>query len=295
MLSFVDADRTPSRRFSAWADGGLFARAYNSSAARRQSDVYNVRRGCRAAICARRDRETNKEPPLDKAWIAGFRTTTRRVPFVLVALCAGCTSISIQPSCPNELTVGESGRVAANELTPGAIATYLWQVFPADAGTFDDPTLPTTTFQAANTGEVLIRLTASDGLYQVISSCVTSIVEPADVAVSLIANVTEAAVDEPITLTCTSIGASVAIDLFIVRVSGAAGTLTEVLAGTGEFRATESGVATFSCTGTDTNGEQSSPATVTVTISAGTNGGNANANDNGNGNTNDNGGGGGRR
>ncbi|MCH8243760.1 MAG: VCBS repeat-containing protein, partial [Planctomycetes bacterium] len=118
---------------------------------------------------------------------------TRRMPFVLVALCAGCTSISIQPSCPNELAVGESGRVAANELNPGEIAIYLWQVFPSDAGTFADPGQPTTTFQAAKTGEVLIRLTASDGLYQVISSCVTSIVEPTGVAVSLTADVTEAA------------------------------------------------------------------------------------------------------
>ena len=223
---------------------------------------------------------------MDKAWIAGIRTTTRRMPVVVVALCAGCTSISIQPSCPNELAVGESGRVAANELTPGEIATYLWQVFPADAGTFDNPSLATTTFKAAKTGEVLIRLTASDGLYQVISSCVTSIVEPADVAVSLTADVTEAAVDEPVGLTCTSIGASVALDVTIVQVGGAAGILTEVLVGTSEFRATESGEATFSCTGIDINGERSAPATVTVTITGGTNGGN------GNDNTNDNGGGG---
>ena len=214
---------------------------------------------------------------------------TRRMPFVLVALGAGCTSISIQPSCPNELAVGESGRVAANELNPGEIATYLWQVFPADAGTFADPRLPTTTFQAAKTGEVLIRMTASDGLYQVISSCVTNIVQPDDVAVSLTADVSEAAVDEPVVLTCTSIGASEALGRTIVQVGDATGTLTEVLVGTSEFRATEAGEATFSCTGIDINAQLSDPATVIVTITAGTNGGNAN--DNTNDNTNDNSGG----
>ena len=226
---------------------------------------------------------------MDRAWIIGSRTLTRRMSSVLVALCAGCTSISIQPSCPNELVVGESGRVDANELNPGAIATYLWQVFPPDAGSFDNSDRPTTTFQAAKTGEVLIRLTASDGLYQVVSSCVTSIVEPTGVAVSLTADVTEAAVDEPVGLTCTSIGPSFALGVTIVQVGGTAGTLTEVLVGTSEFLASEAGEATFSCTGIDINGELSAPATVTVTITTGTDGGNANDN------TNDNGGGGGRR
>ena len=192
----------------------------------------------------------------------------------MVALCAGCTAISIQPSCPNELAAGESGRVAANEVNPGEIATYLWQVFPADAGTFDTPAQPTTTFQAAKTGEVLIRLTASDGLYQVVSACVTNIVDQAEVAVSLTADVTEAAVDEPVTLTCTSIGASLALGVTIVQTAGPAGTLTEVVAGTSEYRATESGEATFSCTGIDINAQPSDPATVSVTITASTTGGN---------------------
>lgn len=208
-----------------------------------------------------------------------------RISSVLIALCAGCTSITIEPSCPAELAVGQSGRVAANQTNPGEIATYLWRVFPADAGSFENSTQATTTFLAANTGDVLIRLTASDGLYQVVSSCVTRIVEPTEVAVSLTADVTEAAVDEPVGLTCTSIGASFALGVTIVQVDGAAGTLTEVLVGASEFLATEPGEATFSCTGIDINGELSAPATVTVTITADTNGGNAN----------DNGGGGGRR
>ena len=215
----------------------------------------------------------------------------RKMPFVLVALCAGCTSISILPSCPDELAVGESGQVAANERTPGAIATYFWQVIPADGGTFADRTLPTTTFEPARTGEVVIRLTASDGLYQVISSCVTTIVESDDVAVALSASVGEAAVDEPVTLTCTSIGGSVALGVTITQDSGAAGTLTEVLVGTSEFIATEAGEATFSCIGIDINAVLSDPATISVTITPGADGGNANDN----GNTNDNGSVGGRR
>ncbi|MCH8148339.1 MAG: hypothetical protein IH987_10150 [Planctomycetes bacterium] len=222
---------------------------------------------------------------MDRDWVAGIRALTRRLSFILVALCAGCTSISIQPSCPNELTVGESGQVAANETNPGAIATYLWQVFPPDGGTFENPTQPTTTFLAAKTGEVLIRMTASDGLYQVVSACVTNIVESAGVAVSLTADVSEAAVDEPVRLTCTSIGASLALGVTIVQVDGAAGTLTEVLVGTSEFLATEPGEATFSCTGIDITAQLSDPATVTVTITGGGDGGNGN----------DNGSGGGRR
>ena len=93
---------------------------------------------------------------------------------VAIAL-GGCDSISIQPSCPVELAVGESGTVAANEQNPGAIPNYLWQVFPPDAGTFTDPQVPVTEFTALKEGEVVIRLTAGDGIYQVVSACTTHI------------------------------------------------------------------------------------------------------------------------
>jgi len=205
----------------------------------------------------------------------------------LALLSTGCDSISIQPSCPNELAVGSSGRVAANEQNPGAIATYQWEVFPTDAGSFDNATVPTTTFLAAKTGDALIRLTASDGLYQVVSSCVTKIVEQAAVAVSLQANPTEAAVGEPITLTCVSTGTSVALGITIDQDSGAQGTRTDILVGTIEFRGSEPGQATFSCLGLDINAQSSAPSTVTVTITSG-----ANSNSNDNTNTNSSGGGG---
>lgn len=202
----------------------------------------------------------------------------------LALIAIGCDSISIQPSCPNELAVGSSGRVAANELNPGEIAVYQWEVFPTDAGSFDNATAPTTTFLAAKTGDALIRLTASDGLYQVVSACVTKIVGQAAVAVSLQANPTTAAVGEPITLTCTSTGTSVALGIVIEQDSGVQGTITEILIGTIEFRGAEAGQATLSCLGLDINAQSSAPSTVTVTITPGSNG-----------NTNDNSGGGGRR
>ena len=95
---------------------------------------------------------------------------------IAVALAlGGCDSISIEPSCPVQLAVGESGTVSANELNPGGIPSYLWQVFPPDSGTFADPRQPITEFEALKEGEVVIRLTASDGLYQVISACTTRI------------------------------------------------------------------------------------------------------------------------
>ena len=109
---------------------------------------------------------------------AGLWTRTTHVVCGLTGaamILGGCDSISIEPSCPAELAVGESGTVAANELNPGAIPTYLWQVFPSEAGTFVDEDEPITEFQAAKEGEVVIRLTASDGLYQVVSACTTRI------------------------------------------------------------------------------------------------------------------------
>ena len=87
----------------------------------------------------------------------------------------GCTGISIAPSCPNELKAGESAPLLANEINPGAIAKYLWEVVPPQVGRVTDPTKPSTTFEAVVEGDAVIRLTASDGLYQVISQCQTRV------------------------------------------------------------------------------------------------------------------------
>jgi hypothetical protein len=93
----------------------------------------------------------------------------------------GCTGISIAPSCPNELQVGDSAPLLANEINPGEIAKYLWEVIPPQVGRATDPTKASTMFEATSEGVAVIRLTASDGLYQVISQCQTRVagtVEP---------------------------------------------------------------------------------------------------------------------
>lgn len=100
-------------------------------------------------------------------------STYQHPAFALLALLApgGCTGISVAPSCPNELQVGESAPLLANETNPGAIAEYLWEVIPPQLGQVTDPTKPSTMFKATGEGDAAIRLTASDGLYQVIARC----------------------------------------------------------------------------------------------------------------------------
>lgn len=98
-------------------------------------------------------------------------------------LVAGCTGISIAPSCPNELQVNESKPLLANEVHPGEIARYFWEVSSPQVAQVLDPTAPTTMLRGINEGEATIQLTASDGLYQVISFCtvrVSGIAEPPD-------------------------------------------------------------------------------------------------------------------
>ena len=92
-----------------------------------------------------------------------------------LSLIAGCTGISIAPSCPNELQVGESAPLLADELHPGAIAKYTWEVIPSYIGRVVDPDKPTTVFEALSEGDARIQLTASDGLYQVVSFCTTRV------------------------------------------------------------------------------------------------------------------------
>ena len=203
----------------------------------------------------------------------------------------GCTRISIEPSCPEELVVGGLGEVAANEKDPGAIATYYWEVFPPDSGTFADPSRSITTFEALRDGEVVIRLTASDGLWQTISACTTRISGQAPVAVSLTADPTAALVGETVTLTCQSVGQTAAPDLDIEQVDGPTTELVEVSTGVVEFTPAEAGSFTFSCIGVDAEGTQSLPAQLAVSVTAAPSpNGNENDNDNA-----DSPGGGGRR
>ncbi len=178
----------------------------------------------------------------------------------------GCDSISIAPACPRELRVGETGPVQANEINPGAIATYRWEVLPAEAGVFADPTEPTTTFEATVAGEAVLSLTASDGLYQVISFCNTRITSPTSVEVALEASSTEPEVGFLVTLTCTSVGETTAASFSVTQAEGATVALSELLAGVFLFTATQVGDLTFECVGESDDGGRSDPAVVTVAV-----------------------------
>ncbi len=99
----------------------------------------------------------------------------RMIILAVSTLLCGCTGISIAPSCPNELAVGESAPVLANEINPGEIERYFWEVIPSNVGRIADPTAASTRIEALAEGEAKVQLTASDGLYQVISFCTTRV------------------------------------------------------------------------------------------------------------------------
>lgn len=199
---------------------------------------------------------------------------------VWVAAPIACTGISIDPTCPETLQVGESGEIHANELNPGGIASYLWEVFPEGAGTFAAPFAPDTTFQALDEGPVVVRMTARDGLYLVIDECRLFVSGFLDVAVSLTAEPFVAVVGEPVTLTCAGVG-SVGIVEFVIEHldNGDPVDLVEVSPGVVEFTPTTPGEYDFSCVGTDVAGTQGS-SSVTVTVETVADPGAANGNDN---------------
>lgn len=197
-----------------------------------------------------------------------------------------CTSISIAPECPTEMRVGESREVFANETNPGAIATYRWEVFPITAGTFSNATNPNTRFQALREGDALLRLTASDGLYQVISECHTQVQGFVNVAVRLLASDTSVNLLDPVTLTCESVGSTEAVTINIVQITGGIVDLIETAEGIVRFEADRTGDLMFRCVGENAAGEQSEPTFVTVNVATPNTNSNSNANNNGNGNGN---------
>ena len=83
----------------------------------------------------------------------------------------GCSRIAVAPSCPAELTIGQSGPIDAHESQAGAIPTYQWEAIPPEAGAFDAAAAASTRFLALQAGAVTLRLTASDGLFQVVDEC----------------------------------------------------------------------------------------------------------------------------
>jgi len=202
------------------------------------------------------------------AMISSCRFRSVAAATVVLLAVAGCIRISVDPTCPEELAIGQSGPVAANETNPGAIATYFWEVSPSQAGTFADPELPSTTFEALAAGNAVIRLTASDGLFMDVAECRTLIKPPA-LVVSLTAVPAAPVVGETVTLTCTVAGEPQTATYEIEQQEGEAVDLTPVSDGVVSFSADAVGEAIFACVGVDENGGRSAPAVVTVSIGEG--------------------------
>ncbi len=194
--------------------------------------------------------------------------TVRLSDVCMVTLCllAGCSGISIAPSCPAELEVGQSGTVWANEENTGAVPTYLWEALPSDAGTFADPTAPVTSFQGSQEGEVTLRLTATDGLFQAVSQCRTLVVAEAIAAVSLGVEPDPVVVEGMGILSCTSVGDAEAVTFTFEQLDGTPVTLGQLAEGVAMFTAPEAGELTFRCFGMTEDGRVSEPSDLIVSV-----------------------------
>lgn len=182
-----------------------------------------------------------------------------------IALPWGCTRISVDPNCPSELGVGDSHEFQANERTPGAIATYFWEVSPAAAGAFDDEESKDPTFEAEQAGAAVIRLIASDGLFQVIAECRVQIGSSGP-PVDLSTDARTPTVGGAITLSCESSGDPEATSFSIDQLDGPLVMLSGTEEGIRTFTAQAAGQYTFRCVGTDATGESGPPSNLTVTV-----------------------------
>ncbi len=212
----------------------------------------------------------------------------------VLGIVVGCSDgISIAPSCPNSLSVGETGEVFAQVINPGSIPTYYWEAIPASAGVFTNPMIADATFQALEEGVVTIRLTASDGLFAVLSECQINVSGTLGLAVSLEADPVSSVVGDPVTLTCVSVGETVASELSITQSAGPIVEFVDVQPGVVRFEPQRADEYVFRCVGAGRDGRLSPPALVTVAVfldDTPPSGDNENANDNPdeNENTNDN-------
>jgi hypothetical protein len=211
--------------------------------------------------------------------------------FLVLTGCPGLIpQISIDVSCPETLRIGESGEVRANEVDPGAIPTYLWQVNPPNGGVFANPASANTTFQPRVEGEVIVRLTASDSIFQVIDTCTILVEGSLPLVVSLEADDADVFLDETVTLTCESIGTDEAESVSIRQIAGRLVDLLVVDEQTVTLTPDRVGDYTFRCTGM-LGEDTSEPSDITVRVRAmpvqnmNTN---TNGNMNSNANTNDN-------
>lgn len=180
----------------------------------------------------------------------------------------GCSGISIAPRCPDEMRVGATGTVDGNVVNPGEIATYRWEVSPPTAGVFTDPDSPITSFQAQREGEAIIRLIASDGVFQVISECVTQITGTIDVAVALTVSEQTVTEGDTVTISCASVGESQTDNILIEQLQGTTVELTPISGESFTFVATEQGQLQFQCVGSVSGGIVSEPSVIEITVSA---------------------------
>lgn len=201
---------------------------------------------------------------------------------LMLTVAGGCTSISVAPSCPSELELGESGSVWANEQNPGGIPSYKWEVLPAGAGTFADSAKANTSFHAEQPGDAVLRLTASDGLFQVVGECRLTIQGVSGVAVSLSVDPDPIVIGGTAILFCASVGETQAVTRTLEQTDGDTVTLSPISEGVATFIPDQIGDLSFSCTGESEAGDRGPPSTVSVSVVAAADG---NANDN----TNDNG------
>lgn len=187
---------------------------------------------------------------------------------MLAACLAGCKEpISIQPSCPATLAVGESDQLFAQAQNAGAIAAFRWEVIPPQAGEIDNPEATDPIFTAREEGLTFLRLTASDGLFQVVSECSTQITAADKVLILFEADPATAGFGDPVTLTCKDAGGVEIVDFAVTQTDGTEVDLTPAEEGVFEFDAPQTaGPLAFECVASDADGNESDPASVTVTV-----------------------------
>ena len=184
---------------------------------------------------------------------------------------SGCTGISVEPSCPTEMVVGESGTLEANEKNEGAIPKYLWEAIPAEAGTIAEADQPTTTFVADATGKVTFRLTARDGLFQAISECSTEVIMFTNIAVTLEAGPAEPAAGDTVTLTCETGRVIANGTRTIEQVDGEPVELDVVAEGVATFTPSGGEDVSFRCIAASGDGEQAESSLLAIAVPPSTN------------------------
>ncbi len=190
------------------------------------------------------------------------------VAVLLAGAIPACSRITTEPSCPDLMEAGTSAPLRANAQQPGAIPEYLWEIIPEDAGAIASANQPNTTIQALREGEAVVRLTASDGLFQVVSECALTIVGDAQVSVTINVDPDPAVAGESVIILCTSTDSIDATSFALEQVDGPPVSLEFFGEGAASFTPDVEGTLTFECIGEGPNGLASDPVTVDVEVTA---------------------------